>query len=210
MVASLNFTNDQPIPKVDPLGTGLQGLVTEINTYLKLEAGYHKLGLYTEGAHKATAGFSATSPLLSLFDNTGDMTRVPTYYARNQYFDVIAPEAGYYPIRFLWFQDRHREEIGMMLELFSVKDRQMHLLNDASDSKSIRTFRAGTLLGQTSATASINISRQGANLLITWTGMLQIADKVTGPWQDYGDSSQSPLILPASSSGIKFGRARSY
>ena len=210
MVASLNFTNDVAIPKVDPLGTGLQGLVTEITAYLKLDAGYHKLGLYTEGGHKITAGFSPNAPLLSLFDNTGDMTRVPTYYARNQFFDVVAPEAGYYPVRFLWFQDRHREEIGMMLELFSVKDRQMHLLNDVSDSKSILAYRAGVLIGQGPTVPTINVSRQGTNLVITWTGILQVAEKVTGPWIDYGDASQSPLIIPVGTPGIKFGRSRNY
>ena len=39
--------------------------------------------------------------------------------------------------------------------------------------------------------------------------MLQVAENLTGPWRDYADAQQSPLILPATDA-TRFARARSY
>jgi hypothetical protein len=206
--ALLNFPNSDPIPHLSGSGLVLQGAVVEILTYVELPAGYHKLGLYTEGGHKATAGFKPGDPLLSVLDNEGGVERVPSYYARNQFFDVVAPEAGYYPLRLLWFQSRRNQEPGFMLEVFSVKDRALQLLNDSTNPKSLRAFRAGPLLGSGSA-PTLSAQRQGANLNVSWTGMLQTADSINGPWSDYADQSQSPLGVPMNQ-GAKCSRARGY
>ncbi len=143
-----------------------------------------------------------------MLDNDGGVERVPSYYARNQFFDVVAPEAGYYPLRLLWFQSRRNQEPGLMLEVFSVEDRALQLLNDSTNPKSLRTFRAGPLLGSGGA-PTLSAQRQGANLTVSWTGMLQTADQANGPWSDYADQGQSPLSVPMNQAA-KFVRARSY
>jgi len=206
--ASLNFTNDEAIPHLSILGVPLEGVVVEILTYLELAEGYHKIGLYTEGGHKISAGLKPTDPLLSVFDNDGGVERVPTYYARNQFVDLVAPEAGFYPIRVLWFQSKRNQEPGLMLELFSVKDRELHLLNRGSDPKSIRAYRAGALIGG-SGTPTLSTERQGTNLRVQWTGMLQVADALNGSWNDYADQSQSPMTVPMTETA-QFMRSRSY
>ena len=206
--ALLNFPNSDPIPHLSGSGLVLQGTVVEFLTYVELPEGYHKLGLYTEGGHKATAGFKPGDTLLSVLGGEGGVERVPSYYARNQFFDVVVPEAGYYPIRLLWFQSRRNQEPGYMLELFSVEDRGLHLLNDSTDPKSLRAFRAGPLLGS-GAAPTLSAQRQGANLNVFWTGMLQTADSIGGPWSDYADQSQSPLSVPMNQ-GAAFIRARAY
>jgi hypothetical protein len=173
-----------------------------------LAAGYHKLGLYTEGGHKVTAGFLPTDPVLSLLDNS-QTASVPSYFARNSFFDVVAPSAGYYPLRVLWFQSKRNQEQGLMLELFSEKNKQLHLMNFAPNPNSLRAYRAGALLPQSPGTPTISAQRQGANLVIQWKGMLQLTDRIGGTWSDYADDSQSPLVLPMSGPAV-FGRARSY
>ena len=208
--ASLNFPNDESIPRLIPNDSTAAGVVVEILTYLELPAGYHKLGLYTEGGHKATLGFRPTDTRLSLFDNSTDSTKVPTYYGRSQFFDVVAAETGFYPIRFLWFQSARREEAALMLEVFSMKDRQLHLLNDTNDAKSLRAYRAGDLLHPAGVTPAINAQRQGNNLILQWNGMLQSAGQLGNTWNDYADDSQSPLTLPLSGAPMKFLRARNY
>jgi len=208
--ASLNFPNDQAIPKLPAFGLPVEGVVLEILTYLDLSPGYHKIGMYTEGGHKVTAGLRSTDPVLSLFDATDDPSRVPTYFARNQFFDVVAIEAGYYPIRILWFQSKRRQEQGLMLEVFSVKDRQLHLVNDTANASSIRAYRAGLLLNPGALTPTIALQRQGPNVTLQWRGMLQMANSVTGPWTDYADDSQSPLTFSASGQPAKFARSRGY
>lgn len=205
--ASLNFPNDQPFPKLPASAGPLEGVVMELLTYLELSKGHHKLGLYTEGGHKITAGLTKSDPVLSLFDNSGDVVKVPSYFARNQFFNVVATEAGYYPIRLLWFQSRRSQELGLMLELFSVKGRELVLLNDASKSNSIKAFRAGSLIPGSGASPSVNIRLQTGGVTVQWTGVLQVADQVNGPYRDYADDSRSPATLPTTE-GMKFLRAR--
>ncbi|RME94818.1 MAG: hypothetical protein D6766_04840, partial [Verrucomicrobia bacterium] len=207
----LNFPGDEPFPKLDRLrafGLEVQGVVIEVLTYLKLEQGYHKLGLYTEGGHKVTAGFDPDGPVLSRFDNGDGVKRVPTYYARNAFFDVVAPVDGYYPIRWLWFQTENREEKGMLLELFSVRERTLHLLNDDSDPLATMAYRAGVLVDPNFVMPTVSLTRQGANLQVTWTGVLQTAPSVDGPWTDFGDDSQSPATFPIEQA-VRFFRSRS-
>jgi len=209
--ASMNFPDDQPFPKLDRLpawGLPVEGDVIEILTYLKLKAGFHQLGLYTEGGHKVTAGFNPDDPLLSLFDNSDGVDRVPTYFARNQFFDLVAPEDGYYPVRWLWFQNHKHKEKGLILELFSVENRELHLLNKADDPLSLKAFRAGVLLDPDFVMPTLNITRDGANVIVRWTGILQVSESVTGPWEDFADDSKSPLTFPTELPAA-FARARS-
>ncbi len=205
--ASLNFPNDEAIPRLESPGWPLEGVVVEILTYVDLAAGYHKLGLYTEGGHKITAGFQPNDPLLSLVSAPAD--DLPSYFARNRFYDVIATKAGYYPIRVLWFQSKRRQEPGLMLELFSVKNKQLHLMNSTTDPDALRVYRAGVLTHPGTVTPTVSAQRQGNNLVLRWTGMLQLSDALGEGWSDYADQSQSPLVLPMSTP-MKFARARSY
>jgi hypothetical protein len=207
--ASLNFPDDEPFPQLWQFGLTPGGVVIEVRTYLELEEGFHQLGLYTEGGHKITAGLGPLDPLLGLFDNS-EVPRVPSYFARNQFIDVIAPATGYYPIRVLWFQDESDQEDGLMLELFSVKDRELHLINDATNPTSIRAFRAGALLGNVPETPTLIMQRDGDELVLQWTGMLQVTSSIDGEWTDHADQSESPMRLPIGSQGATFVRARSY
>ena len=204
--ASLNFPNDEAIPRLMPPG---QGVVVEILTYVDLAAGYHQLGLYTEGGHKITAGFRTNDTVLSLLDNSVITNTVPSYYARNRLFDVIALHSGYYPIRVLWFQSKPNQELGLMLELYSVANKQLHLMNSATDPDSLRAYRAGTLINSGTVTTPVTAQRSGGNLVVIYTGMLQWASQVQGPWYDYADASQSPVTI-AVAPGAKFFRSRSY
>lgn len=209
---SINFPGDEPIPNVVRLPA--EGIVVEILTYLELTAGSHKLGLYSEGGHKITQGLTPTGGLISLFDNSGYNFEnpvgdppVPTYFGRNQFFDLVALEPGYYPIRILWFQSKRRQEPGLLLELFSVKDRALHLLNSNSDPLSIKTYRAGPLLQPGVEVPSLSIVRSGATLTLSWQGTgfkLQSTSSLSGPWADVATVGNSHS--PAISTGNQFFR----
>jgi hypothetical protein len=202
--ASLNFTNDQPFPKLNMGYSPFLGVAMEMLTYLHLPQGEHKLGLYTEGGHKVNAGLTAADPVLSVFDNSGEVPVVPTYFGRSQFFNVVAPETGYYPMRFVWFQDKRGQEPALMLELFSVADRQLQLLNDDSNPKSIRAYLAGQLIGQ--ILPAVAIERQGDNLVITFSGTLESSDTLDGTWSNHPVQT-SPVSVPMVGPG-KFFRAR--
>ncbi|MCP5515916.1 MAG: hypothetical protein H7A45_01505 [Verrucomicrobiales bacterium] len=207
--ASLNFPDDDEIPLISAYagssGFPAEGVVVAIEAYLELEQGYHQLGLYTEGGHKVTSGFDPAGPVLSLVDNT-DSEKVPSYYARSQFFDIVAPRTGYYPVRWLWFQTNHREEAGMMLELFSVSDKELHLLNETGNPASILAFRPGS--GFISR-PSVNLAFDGQNVTVSWTGVLQVSETVNGGYEDYADDSQSPMTIPVTEFPAIFARSRS-
>ncbi|MCB1128387.1 MAG: hypothetical protein KDM81_17970, partial [Verrucomicrobiae bacterium] len=208
------FPNDEVFPKLGELpgqGIELQGDVIELLTYLELEQGYNQLGLFTEGGHKISNGFSPDGLVLSQFDNSGDPDPllVPSYYPRSQVFGVVAPEAGFYPFRFLWFQSDNREAPGMLLELFSVKDKKSHLLNDESDPLAMMAYRAGVLIDPDFVAPTLSASSNGTTLHVSWTGILQTAGTVDGPWSDFGNDSQSPADFSLTENPSLYFRARS-
>jgi hypothetical protein len=55
-------------------------------------------------------------------------------------------------------------------------------------------------------TPTITVQRSGANVVLTWTGVLQSADRVEGPYTDVSGAS-SPLTVPTSGAA-RFYRAR--
>ncbi|MBN8247149.1 MAG: hypothetical protein J0L84_06865 [Verrucomicrobia bacterium] len=206
--ASLNFPNDEPIPNL--FAATSDGMVVEILTYLELSQGSHKLGVYSEGGHQASAGLSPGGALLSLFDNSGETPRIPTYFARNQFFDVIAPEAGYYPLRMLWLQNRRDQERGAILELFSVQDRTLHLLNAPSDPLAIKAYRAGVLLtpGVDPLQLSVSPDSTAGVLKVTWTGgtppftVRQRASLLGGAWTDLATTSERVASIPLTGDSV--------
>ena len=189
----INFPADKPFPGLDPSIN--QGLVAEITTYLDLTAGNHTLGLYSEGGHKVTAGFAPNSPVIALFDNSGNVQRIPTYFARSQFFDVVAPVAGLYPIRILWFQNRRSQEPGVLLEFFSVKDRALHLVNDSSDPLSIKAYRSALPPDPNTERPTLSITSTAGGVSVSWTGNLQAAETLQGQWQNVGAANQSPMTF---------------
>jgi hypothetical protein len=163
------------------------------------------LGLFSEGGHKVTATHDTSGPVLSLYDNSENAERVPTYYGRSQIFDIVAPRDGLYPVRILWFQSETNQEDGLMLEFYSVKDRKIHLVNDTSNPDSIKAYQSAGEVQN--VTPEIQISSDGANVTIEWIGMLQMADEVTGSWTDVADDSQSPRVWSTTEAPQGFARA---
>ena len=194
------FPNDDPIPNLTGLVDQMQGMAIEISTYLELEAGYHKIGLHTEGAYKATVGFSPSGPVLGLFDDSGGVNdRIPGYYARTRSFDIVAASTGYYPVRIIWFQSDSNQENAPLLELFTSTKEGIHLINDSSDPLAIRAYRAGTLLQPGLVWPTLNVaSATGGNLVIEFTGALEAANAIDGPWTEIANESGSPFTVDMS------------
>ena len=137
--AGLGF-EDELFPFLPGWNEVHDGVVIEIRAYLDLEAGSHKIGMNGEGGWKVSGGSDASGILVGVYDNS-EIEQVPTYYPLDQYVDIVVTKAGLYPIRVLWFQSSHNKAPGMQLELFTVKDRAKHLINDLNDPKAIRAYR---------------------------------------------------------------------
>jgi hypothetical protein len=46
-------------------------------------------------------------------------------------------------------------------------------------------------------------------MTIQYTGMLQWAESLAGPWYDYADATQSPVTVTVGD-GLKFFRSKTY
>ena len=210
---------DKPFPYLPGWNEVHDGVVIEIAAWLELEAGAHKIGMNGEGGWKVSGGTGPDGILIGTFDNstmlpgednilgTDDdvpLKLVPTYFPLDQYVNIVVTEAGMYPIRVLWFQSRHNKAPGLQLELFTVKDRAKHLINDSKDSMAIKAWYE--IVEAELKVPSISIRRDGGKVVIEWIGTLQAAGSVNGPWGDVADDSSSPMTLTPDQAK-QFGRA---
>jgi hypothetical protein len=119
----------------------------------------------------------------------------------DSYFPLYVAQAGVYPLRLVWYEG----EGGANVEWFTFDSAgNKALLNDRTVASAIKTYRARTYVPPQ---PTISISQSGANVVLTFTGTLQSADKVTGPWSDVAGAT-SPKTVPVSQAAMKFYRAK--
>lgn len=122
--------------------------------------------------------------------------------ASDTLFYFIVPKAGLYPFRCVWFEGGG----GANIEWFSVTSSgQKILLNDPDEAAALKTYWARTVQPQPKPVIS-SIALQNGNVVITYTGVLQAADEVTGPYSDVAGTSPQTIAPTAAK---KFYRARS-
>ncbi|MCD6338808.1 MAG: hypothetical protein J7M29_05440, partial [Verrucomicrobia bacterium] len=106
-------------------------------------------------------------------------------------FSFYIQEAGVYPLRCVY------DEIGggAAVEWFSVtKDGKKVLLNDGTDADALKCYRSRTWTPPERPT--IGVSMEGGQVTIEFTGTLQSADEVTGPWTDVPDATSPYTVAP--------------
>lgn len=55
---------------------------------------------------------------------------------------------------------------------------------------------------------TVSIAREGDNIVVSWTGILQSAADINGPWVDVADDTNSPIVIaPDDQLPMQFGRA---
>ena len=130
---------DQEIPLIPGSEDSNNGIVAEILTYLELDAGFHRFGVNTTSGFKATMGpdgRDVLAPVLGEFNGSRNYS-----YQGDHYFNVLAEEPGFYPVRVLWFHTAPTKE-GAQLEFYSIKDKRRILINDATDPLAVKAYRA--------------------------------------------------------------------
>jgi hypothetical protein len=109
--------------------------------------------------------------------------------ASDTIFSFYVPQAGVYPFRCFYMQGGG----GANVEWFTVtKDGAKVLLNDTATG-ALKTYRARTFV----PTPTLAIGRQAGNVVITYTGTLQSADAITGPWTDVVGASSPYSTAPS-------------
>jgi hypothetical protein len=153
-----------------------------------------KLKAALDAGENITVSITAdTTPVVGQFDGERG--------AADSVFVLNVAQAGVYPFRCVWWEGGG----GANLEWFTVTmDGEKILLNDTSNPKALKAYRTRTYAPP--VTPAISVERSGLNIVLTFKGVLQAADKVDGPYADVTGAT-SPATIPASGS-MKFYRAR--
>jgi hypothetical protein len=160
---------DAPVPGIP--GTGLTSgdarfthVTAEIFAYLDLpRAGYYRFGGNADDGIVVKVGTPGVTNGTVIFtqDRGAGNQDIP--------FSFVAPEAGLYPIRFIWYQGGG----GGNVEFFSYDDTGKKIaVNDPTDPNAIKAYYRIT----ESSVPSLTIANEGnGNIRITWTngGTLQ-------------------------------------
>ena len=90
-----------------------------------------------------------------------------------------------------------------MLELYTVEDRQLHLVNDSTNPASVMAYRSAIVIEQ----PEIQLSMEGGELILQWTGVLEVANDINGPWVQLNGTS--PMVWDTSAETVQFARSKS-
>lgn len=204
-----NFTDatgrgDKPFPGFPGLqsrDSGTGNAIEEVLTLLEFpKTGTYIMGVNSDdGFRVSTAGPDPRPParalVLGQFD--GGRPAIDTIFS----FYVEAP--GVYAFRLIWLNGAGRAN----LEWFTVEsDGRKVLVNDPAISSAIKAYQFQLLPLKpaiTKPSIGITITREAGEVKITFTGSLQTAKTITGPWTDVSLAS-SPFSFPP------FGAQRFY
>lgn len=124
------FPGETLVPGLEGDVNGTDDFAVEITGWLELQAGVHRFGVVTDDGYKVSSGAAPKDkePVLA-YHNGGPA---------NETFDFVAPAAGFYPFRMMWYERGG----NAYAEWFSVDaatgDRI--LINDPDNPKAIKAF----------------------------------------------------------------------
>ena len=106
--------------------------------------------------------------------------------ASDTIFSFLVPQAGVYPFRCTYQQGTGAASCEWFV---ASKNGEKHLLNDPADPTGLKAFAARSLTPQQ---PSLSFTRQKTAVVLTFTGRLQSADGVKGPYADVPNAT-SPM-----------------
>ncbi len=119
--------------------------------------------------------------------------------ASDTIFGMRVDQAGVYPLRLIWQEGGG----GANLEWFSVTPSGTKILLNDTAAGALKTWQKATIATR----PTLAIATAGADVKVTYTGTLQSADSVNGPYTDVAGASGGSYTTAASGAG-KFYRAR--
>jgi hypothetical protein len=159
---------DSPIPGLP--GTGLSGTAgrdnaaAEIFAYLDLPAGYQRFGINGDDGWKVQIGMPGQTNGTVLFsmDRGGGSSDFP--------FAFVAPVAGLYPVRVVWYQGGGDGNI----EIFTYGDNAEKILVNSAHPKAVKAYYR---VAGAEPTVSFKVLAD-QTIEISYTGTLQSSDSL--------------------------------
>jgi hypothetical protein len=191
-----NFTPDLQMPGSPGTGGGTDNQAAEIDTFLTLPAGLVRMGVNSDDDFETYAGaIGSVTNLLGNFE--GGRGAADTLYL----FQV--QQAGTYPFRTLWENGGGDSNI----EWFSLINGKHVLLNDSTNGGFPAYQVATAAPAQGASFTGFTLSADHKSVVLTYTGTLQSADTVNGPYTPVSNSP-SPATIPIATTGNKFYRVQ--
>jgi hypothetical protein len=179
-----NFTPDEQMPGIPGLSGSTDGIAVEILAFIQLPRGMITMGVNSDDGFRTTAGFLNDGPLV-LGEYNGGRSAADTL------FQFAVQEAGVYAFRTTWEEGSGDANV----EWFVVNvDGTRVLINDTANGGPA-AYQQGTVPSRPVERVVLKITKTAeGQVVLEWpTGTLQVADVVTGPYQDV--SAQSPFSV---------------
>jgi len=133
------------------------------------------------------------------FDNSGNIGDADIGRgATDTTYKMYVPAAGAYPLRTVYWQGGG----GANAEWFSIANGNPVLLNNVTNSDSLKTYRAVTAVTR----PTISVGKQGNSWVITYTGNLYSSPTATGAFTPVSGAS-NPYTIPTGAGAMNFYRA---
>jgi hypothetical protein len=185
---------DELIPGIPGLEGGNDNIAGEALAYVEIPAP----GVYTTVV-SSDDGFAlymgnATNPSFLQVGVRGPTDTV-------MFFN--ATKAGVYLFRLVYWENGG----GAQVEWFTVNPNGTRALVNGTQTGALKTFKRRTVAepGLPATTPTLGVARQGGNMVLTYTGTLQSADSVNGPYAAVAGATSPLTVTPAG--GQKFYRA---
>jgi hypothetical protein len=189
---------DELIPGIPGLEGGTDQIAGEGLAYIEIPAaGVYAMVVNSDDGFSVSVG-NATNPsflMLGQF-NAGRGASDTLFY-------FSAPQPGVYLFRIVYFEGGG----GASVEWFTVNSNGTRALVNGTQTGALKSFLRRTVAEPSlpAATPTLGVARQGGNMVLTYTGTLQSADSVNGPYTAVAGATSPLTVTPAG--GQKFYRA---
>ncbi|MDA1274913.1 MAG: Ig-like domain-containing protein [Verrucomicrobia bacterium] len=130
------FQADKPIPGIPGITSGTDNIAFEAVTFLQLTAGTHTMVVNSDDGFVVKTGASpldALGQVLGIFNNGRG--------SADTAFDIVVQEDGIYPFVLQWWEGGG----GANVEWFTVVAGDRILINDTSNPKAVKAYRAASV-----------------------------------------------------------------
>ena len=130
-----SFKPDRLIPGIPGLTGSVDNISAEVLCYLELSAGLHRLGVNSDDGFRVTAGQGDPRDAFGIELGAFDGDRG----AGDSLFSFVAPVAGLYPFRLVWWEGSGGASVEWFSEAAATGERT--LLNDRSHPSALKAWR---------------------------------------------------------------------
>ena len=185
---------DELIPGIPGLEGGNDNIASEALAYVEIPSpGVYTMVVTSDDGFALFVG-NATNP---------SFLQVGTRTATDSTFYVNATKAGVYLFRLVYWENGGNAYV----EWFTVNANGTRALVNGTQTGSLKAFKRRTVAEPSlpTTTPTLSVARQGGNVVVTYTGTLQSADSVSGPYTAVAGATSPLSVTPAG--GQKFYRA---